>query len=70
MRIYNQPHRFYCGVDLHARSLFVKVLDGGHSAGVEPASLLDRSVGTERFLRRRSLTATVRFSNGAAGPTS
>src|SRR5688572_26573983 len=25
--IYNQPHRFYCGVDLHARSLFAHVLD-------------------------------------------
>ena len=25
--VYNQPHRFYCGVDLHARSLFAHVLD-------------------------------------------
>jgi transposase len=25
--VYNQPHRFYCGVDLHARSLFTHVLD-------------------------------------------
>ena len=24
---YNQPHKFYCGVDLHARSMFVHVLD-------------------------------------------
>ena len=24
---YNQQHRFYCGVDLHARSMFVHVLD-------------------------------------------
>jgi transposase len=24
---YNQPHRFYCGVDLHARSMYVHVLD-------------------------------------------
>jgi hypothetical protein len=24
---YNQPHRFYCGVDLHARSMFTHVLD-------------------------------------------
>src|SRR5262245_59851450 len=24
---YNQPHRFYCGVDLHARTMFVHVLD-------------------------------------------
>jgi transposase len=24
---YNQPHQFYCGVDLHARSMFIHVLD-------------------------------------------
>lgn len=27
MPFYNQPHRFYCGVDLHARSLAVCILD-------------------------------------------
>ena len=27
MRFYNQSHRFYCGVDLHARTLAVCVLD-------------------------------------------
>ena len=27
MRFYNQQHRFYCGVDLHARTLAVHVLD-------------------------------------------
>ncbi len=27
MRVYKTPHAYYCGVDLHARSLFVKVLD-------------------------------------------
>ena len=27
MRCYNQSHRFYCGVDLHARSLYAHVLD-------------------------------------------
>ena len=27
MRTYNQPHAYYCGVDLHARTLFVNVLD-------------------------------------------
>ena len=24
---YNQPHQYYCGVDLHARSLYVHILD-------------------------------------------
>ena len=28
MRFYNQPHRFYCGFDLHARTLAVCILDG------------------------------------------
>ena len=27
MRFYNQPHRFYAGVDLHARSLYLCILD-------------------------------------------
>src|SRR5215469_18884694 len=27
MRFYNQQHRFYCGVDLHARTLSVCILD-------------------------------------------
>ena len=27
MRFYTQPHRFYCGVDLHARTLAVCILD-------------------------------------------
>src|SRR5262249_30233384 len=26
-RFYNQPHRFYCGVDLHARSMYLCILD-------------------------------------------
>jgi hypothetical protein len=26
-RYYNQHHEYYCGVDLHARSLFVCVVD-------------------------------------------
>jgi hypothetical protein len=27
MRFYNQAHRFYCGVNLHARTLAVCILD-------------------------------------------
>src|SRR5207302_11281974 len=27
MRFYYQPHRFYCGDDLHARTLYLHVLD-------------------------------------------
>ena len=29
MRFYNGSHAFYCGVDLHARSMFTHVLDHG-----------------------------------------
>ena len=27
MRFYNQQHRFYCGVDLHARTMYLSILD-------------------------------------------
>jgi transposase len=27
MRFYNQQHRFYCGVDLHARTMYLVILD-------------------------------------------
>jgi hypothetical protein len=27
MRFYQQSHRFYCGVDLHARCMYLCVLD-------------------------------------------
>ena len=29
MRFYNGSHAFYCGVNLHARSMFTHVLDHG-----------------------------------------
>jgi len=31
MRFYDQPHRFYCGIDLHARSMYLCILD--HAGG-------------------------------------
>ena len=27
MRFYTQQHQFYCGIDLHARSLYVCILN-------------------------------------------
>ena len=27
MRFYNQAHAFYCGVDLHARTMYLCILD-------------------------------------------
>jgi hypothetical protein len=31
MRFYTSEHRFYCGVDLHARTMYLCILD--HAAG-------------------------------------
>jgi len=31
MRFYNQPHEYYCGIDLHVKTMYVCILDaGGH----------------------------------------
>lgn len=27
MKFYNQQHKYYCGIDLHARKMFVCILD-------------------------------------------
>ena len=47
MRFYNQPHAFYCGVDLHARTMYLCILD--HAGNIvlhkevpaEPAAFLE-----------------------------
>ncbi|HEX4608278.1 MAG TPA: hypothetical protein VH092_08740 [Urbifossiella sp.] len=47
MRPYTTPHAYYCGVDLHARSLYVNVLDDKGATRLEqdlpasPAAFLD-----------------------------
>ena len=47
MRTYNTPHAYYCGVDLHARSLYLHVLDHNGRTRLErdiaasPATFLD-----------------------------
>ena len=28
MRFYTRQHHFYCGIDLHARTMYVCILDG------------------------------------------
>ena len=43
---YNQPHQFYCGVDLHARSMFVNVLDAKGKTRFEQ----DLPAGPDEFL--------------------
>jgi predicted NBD/HSP70 family sugar kinase len=27
MRFFNQQHKFYCGIDLHARKIYVYIID-------------------------------------------
>src|SRR5919201_589733 len=57
MRFYNQQHRFYCGVDLHARSLSLHALDA------EGQSVLAKTIAArpEAFLQ-----AVAPFRDGLA----
>lgn len=47
MRFYTQQHKFYCGIDLHARSMYICILDQ------EGNTLLHKNVRSnpESFLR-------------------
>src|SRR5262249_44702825 len=46
MRFFQQPHAFYCGVDLHARTMYLCILDNAGAIGLhkeapaEPAAFL------------------------------
>jgi hypothetical protein len=42
MRFYTSQHRFYCGVDLHARSMYVYILDQAGDI------LLHKKLGAEK----------------------
>ena len=35
MRFYTQQHHYYCGIDLHARSMYVCILDAAGEIVVE-----------------------------------
>ena len=47
MRFYNGQHRYYCGIDLHAKTLYVCILDAAGQVLVHrnvkatPAALLE-----------------------------
>ena len=47
MRFYNHAHAFYCGVDLHARTMYLCILDHGgaivlhNEVPCEPAAFLE-----------------------------
>jgi len=36
MRFYTSQHQFYAGIDLHARSMHMCVLDAGGHGGLRP----------------------------------
>jgi transposase len=47
MRFYNRPHTYYCGIDLHVKTMYVCILDGAgqvlvhRNAPSTPAAFLD-----------------------------
>ena len=58
MRFYNQPHRFYCGVDLHARTMYLVILDHAgqvvfdHNLAAVCGSRADAATLRRRKIRR------------------
>src|SRR5262245_29251486 len=83
MRFYNQQHRFYCGVDLHARTLSLHVLDAeGKTVLAKTSAAEGTSRMTEVYTHRpapllppvfcmRSSTGTSTWTglpSGAMGP--
>src|SRR6266566_1090807 len=60
MRFYNQQHRFYCGVDLHARTLSLHVLDA------QGQTLLAQTLaaGPDAFLQAVAHKIAVLFRGG------
>jgi hypothetical protein len=49
MRFYNQQHRFYCGVDLHARTLSLHIL------AAIGRSVLAKTIAANPALRARAV---------------
>ena len=49
MRFYTEQHSFYCGIDLHARTMYVCILSA------DGETVLERNIPTspERFLCHR-----------------
>ena len=49
MRFYTQQHRYYCGIDLHARTMYLCIIDG------EGTVLVHRNMPTERGALLRAI---------------
>jgi hypothetical protein len=45
MRFYRGSHRYYCGVDLHARTMYLSLID--HQA----TTLVDKNIRCEKAVR-------------------
>ena len=63
MRFYSQQHRFYAGIDLHARTLHLSVLD--QAAKV----LLDKNLAEEKDALRAVERIATRVSKEKAAAT-
>ena len=56
MQFYTRQHKFYCGIDLHARKMFVCILDAGgnirihQNINTEPGPLWASSLRSGRTL--------------------
>jgi hypothetical protein len=46
MRFYSTQHRYYCGIDLHARTMYVCILDQGGAATLRGTSIRKSSQDT------------------------
>ena len=55
MRFYTKPHQWYCGIDLHARTMYVCILSQ------DGEIVLHRNIKTtpETFLKAIAPTATI-----------
>jgi hypothetical protein len=63
MRFYNYQHQYYCGIDLHARSMYLHVLDQqGHPLRTGPARR------TRRLFRRESSVVQPPLEFGLPSP--
>ena len=65
MRLYTQPHRFFCGIDLHARTLFPDARRDG-SAAARTMPKLPVAEATDEFKKENSLPLRARPSTTRA----
>jgi hypothetical protein len=55
MNFYNQPHQFYCGIDLHARLLAICILDHAGNIVCQTSIEADKQTSLSLIGRRRGL---------------